>query len=221
MQRSPFLTTFAVAWIAGTFSVATAPTATAKMKTVYLKKHSMVRIIWTGKIAKPMARQLNQQIRKWHASAQNGFELLLNSRGGHMSEGRRVIRLLRQLKQTRSLKTVVRPGHICGSSCIPIFLQGEQRSASASTLWLLHEVSKTDKKSKKLIALRPAKTQQYFKEYFLPAGVPQSWIDMITRKIRGKDLWWTGRQIYQSGSHFITNRLGNTRVRKVFPPTGS
>jgi len=217
MPKSRLLTTLALTGIAASAAIVTTSAASANMKTVYLKNHMTVRIIWSGRIVKPMAQQLRHAIRKWHGKAQHGFELVLNSRGGHMSEGRKVIRSLRELKQTRSLKTVVLPGKICGSSCIPIFLQGEQRSASASTLWLLHEVSKTDKKTKKLIALRPQKTQKFFREYFLPAGVPQTWIDMISSKIRGKDLWWTGRQIYQSGSNFITNRLGNTRTRRIYP----
>ena len=88
---------------------------------------------------------------------------------------------------------------------------------SMRTLWLLHEVSRSDPRTKKLIALRPNKTQQFFREYFLPAGVPQRWIDIISSKIRGKDVWWTGRQIYKSGSNIITRRLKSTRFRKVHP----
>lgn len=179
----------------------------------------MVRIMWSGRIQKPMAQQLSQTIETWHGKALNGFELVLNSRGGKMREGRKVINILRKLKTTRRLNTAVHPGTICGSSCIPIYLQGQERAAGAATLWLLHEVGRSDPKTRKLIALRPKKTQFYFREYFMPAGVPQAWIDMISKKIRGRDVWWTGVQIYQSGSNIITRRLKSSRKRKLHRPS--
>ena len=107
----------------------------------------------------------------------------------------------------------------CGSMCIPIYLQGEVRSAGAATLWLLHEVSKSDPKTKKLVTLYPEQTQYSFRNYFIPAGVPQAWVDMISKKIRGKDVWWTGVQIYKSGSNIITRRLKSTRTRKLYRPS--
>ena len=175
--------------------------------------------MWTGRVQKPMAKQLNRVIKKWHGKARNGFELILNSRGGKVREGRKVIDILRRLKETRRLNTAVLPGMVCGSMCIPIYLQGEERAAGAATLWLLHEVSRSDPKTKKLVALRPKQTQYTFRKYFLPAGVPQAWIDMITKKIRGKDVWWTGVQIYKSGSNIITRRLKSTRMRKLYRPS--
>lgn len=200
-------------------SAATATTANAKMRVFYHEDRQMVRIVWTGRIQKPMARQFRQAIKKWHGRAQDGFQLILNSRGGKVSEGRKVIDILRRLKRTRRLTTAVYPGMTCGSMCIPIFLQGEERSAGTATLWLLHEVSRSDPKTKKLIELNPKKTQNSFRNYFLPAGVPQAWIDMITKKIRGRDVWWTGGQIYKSGSNIITRRLNSTRKRKLYRPS--
>jgi len=217
MTHRRWLSAIALAGLSAVGIFAMTLSATAGMQTYFSENRRTVWIVWSGRIQKPMAKQLNRAISKWHAKALNGVELVLNSRGGGMKEGHKVINMLRKLKRTRRLTTVVLPGMVCGSACIPIFLQGDARAASAATLWLLHEVSKSDPKTKKLIALRPNKTQQFFRRYFLPAGVPKGWIDMITQKIRGKDVWWTGGQIFNSGSNIITRRIKSSRKRKVHP----
>ena len=217
MTRRRWISASALAGFSVICSLAVTQSATAGMKTYYSESRGKVRIVWSGRIQRPMAKQLSRAISKWHDRALNGVELVLNSGGGSMREGHNVIKTLRRLRKTRRLTTAVLPGTVCGSACIPIFLQGETRVASAATLWLLHEVSKSDPKTKKLIALRPKKTQQFFRRYFLPAGVPQGWIDMITPKIRGKDVWWTGGQIYSSGSNIITRRIKSSRKRRVQP----
>ena len=189
--------------------------ADAKMKTKFYPQKKILKISWSGKIKKPMAAELSKAIKNNHARAANGFELILNSGGGKMREGRKVIKLLRRLKETRRLDTTVVAGRKCGSSCIPIYLQGENRAASAATLWLFHEVGKTHPKTKKLVRLKPKRTQQFFRQYFLPAGVPQAWLDKITKRMRGRDVWMTGAQVFSSGSNIINKKLGSTRKRKL------
>ena len=219
MMLRRLIPALALAGLSVITSVSAATPANAKLRVFHFEDRQLVRLVWFGRIQKPMARQLKQAIKKWHGKAHNGFELILNSRGGKVREGRKVIDILRRLKRTRRLTTTVLAGMTCGSMCIPIFLQGEERAAGAATLWLLHEVSRSDPKTKKLIELNPKKTRNTFQKYFLPAGVPQAWIDMITKKIRGRDVWWTGGQIYKSGSNIITRRLRSTRRRKLYLPS--
>jgi hypothetical protein len=191
--------------------------AAAEMRTRYLPDTQVLKIKWTGKIKQPMAAELEDVIAKWHGRATGGFELILDSGGGKMREGRKVIALLQKLKQTRRLATTIFAGRKCGSSCVPIFLQGQTRAAAAATLWLFHEVGKTDPKSKKLIGLRPERTQHYFQAYFVPAGVPRIWLDRLSKRIRGRDLWMTGREVFETGSNIINRKIGSSRPRKLHP----
>src|SRR5262249_6779829 len=67
--------------------------------------------------------------------------LFLDSAGGQVDEGDRVIEVLKEIKQRHQLITVVPDGKLCASMCIPIFLQGEDRLAARASLWIFHEAA--------------------------------------------------------------------------------
>ena len=90
MMLRRVLPVLALAGLSAFSNVATATSASAEMRTWFIENRQMVRIMWTGRIQKPMARQLKRVIKKWHGKARNGFELVLNSRGGKVREGRDV-----------------------------------------------------------------------------------------------------------------------------------
>src|SRR5687768_14277206 len=72
---------------------------------------------WHGESAAPMAAQLNEAFEARKAGATR-FVLLLDSGGGSVAEGERVIDVLRRIKQTHELMTAVAHGHKCGSMCV-------------------------------------------------------------------------------------------------------
>ena len=45
-------------------------------------------------------------------------------------------------------------GRTCASMCVPIYLQGHERFAAASSLWLFHDAAKMDKKGEAIIVHR-------------------------------------------------------------------
>jgi hypothetical protein len=57
-------------------------------------------------------------------AASHRVVLFLNSAGGQVDEGDRVIHLLDRIKPTHRLITVVLDGSLCASMCIPVFLPG-------------------------------------------------------------------------------------------------
>src|SRR4029077_6748174 len=69
----------------------------------------------------------------------NRVVLFLDSAGGKVDDGDRVIEVLNEIKLRHQLITVVPHGKLCASMCIPIFLQGEDRIAARASIWLFHE----------------------------------------------------------------------------------
>jgi ATP-dependent protease ClpP protease subunit len=67
--------------------------------------------------------------------------LFLDSAGGQVEEGDRVIEILNEIKKGHQLITVVLHGKLCASMCIPIFLQGHDRLAARASLWIFHEAA--------------------------------------------------------------------------------
>ena len=98
---------------------------------------------WQGEIAAPMAAQISEAFEARKAGATR-FLLLLDSGGGSVAEGERVIEVLRRIKRTHELMTAVAHGQKCGSMCVFIFVQGQERIGALTSAWLFHEVSRLD-----------------------------------------------------------------------------
>src|SRR2546429_435129 len=95
--------------------------------------------------------------------------LFLDSAGGQVEEGDRVIAILNEIKLRHQLITVVPHGKLCASMCIPIFLQGEDRLAARASIWLFHEAAQ--RQANGVLHTDPAGTWRLFRKYYAPAGV--------------------------------------------------
>jgi ATP-dependent protease ClpP protease subunit len=67
---------------------------------------------------------------------------LLDSAGGQVEEGDRVIEILKEIKLGHQLITVVFRHKLYASMCILIFLQGHGRRAARASLWIFHEAAR-------------------------------------------------------------------------------
>jgi len=173
---------------------------------------------WHGEIAAPMAAQISEAFESRKAGATR-FVLLLDSGGGSVAEGERVIDVLRRIKQTHELMTAVAHGHKCGSMCVFIYVQGHERVAALTSAWLFHEVSRVDPHTKQIITLNRPRWEQLIDKYFVPAGISEAWIADMKQYTFGSDYWQTGADLIQSSSGIINKWLGNQRPRQVDPPT--
>jgi ATP-dependent protease ClpP protease subunit len=97
-------------------------------------------IDWSGLIMAGVADELRASVAKY-GTAVKRVVLFLDSAGGRVDEGDRVIAVLNEIKQGHRLATVVPHGKLCASMCIPIFLQGDDRFAARASLWIFHEAS--------------------------------------------------------------------------------
>jgi len=208
-----------IAVILSTLSVCavTAAPSTAGGKNFRVTVHkdtNEIEFHWRGKIAHPMAERLDETIMDhWH-HATGGFIISLHSGGGKIREARRVAKIMRDLRRERRVATRVGPGHVCGSACIPIFLQGEIRQVSVASLWKFHEITKNDPSRFGYKFLRPNRTRRLFRKVFLPAGVSSEWLASIQTKIARVDYWLTGANLRDDQSGIGTHYTSNVRKRR-------
>ena len=145
----------------------------------------------------------------------NRVVLFLDSAGGRVDDGDRVIEALNEIKLRHQLITVVPHGKLCASMCIPIFLQGEDRLAARVSLWIFHEAAQRQANGERTDM---AETWRLFRKYYVPAGVAVSWLKGIAPMIKGADLWQTGGDLISAKSGIIMHPLGDRTERAVAPP---
>ena len=161
---------------------------------------------WRGPIEMPMARQLAKAFDD-HLDRKSQATLVLDSPGGSIREGEAVITLLKKIKQHHLVETRVEARRRCLSMCVPIYLQGDDRTAAPSSRWMFHEPRTFDAITGEEID-RPALERQYtnwrfFKRYFENSEMDPAWAARLAQDWRGKDIWRTGQQLYDERSNVI------------------
>ncbi|MDX2309672.1 MAG: ATP-dependent Clp protease proteolytic subunit [Hyphomicrobium sp.] len=154
---------------------------------------------WRGQIEAPMASRLAEAYEQ-HRRDAGKFVLSLSSPGGSLDQGAEVIRLLRRIAATHTLETIVEGRRLCASMCVPVYLQGQKRTASETSQFMFHEVRFREFHSDETIDVPDSATgkatDRLFRKYFLTAGVPAAWIRSVRAEMTGGvDVWKTGREL--------------------------
>jgi hypothetical protein len=165
-------------------------------------KDGTLNIEWSGPIARGMADYLRSTFATYGAGLHRVI-LFLDSAGGQVEEGDRVIHVLDELKQTRRLVTVVQDDKLCASMCIPIFLQGNDRLAGRASGWIFHEVTGPGADKKEL----KQQTLQLLDRYYVPAGVSADWIKRIIPIIERANLWQCGGDLIKANTGIVMHPL--------------
>ncbi|GJL93939.1 MAG: hypothetical protein DHS20C05_03440 [Hyphococcus sp.] len=162
---------------------------------------------WRDGIDVPMARHFADAYDEYRGEASR-IIIELNSTGGSLYEGGQVIKVIDRMKRTHKVDTRVGPRRICLSMCVPIFLQGEERSAAATARFMFHEPTLTD-----AITGKPVKEPEFEKEfssqrfvdrYFVNSPMDPDWRDDLIAEWRGRDIWRSGKQLVDEGSNIVT-----------------
>jgi hypothetical protein len=177
-------------------------------------------LVWTGRVEAGMADAIAKAFDQ-HKATTRRVLLTIDSGGGSVNEGRRVIDVLKRIRDTHQLDTYVKPGSRCGSMCVPIYLQGQTRYAATSSLWLFHEVSIRDLKTKQITKLDRPAFQQLVDDYFIPAGVSKDWLADMMPKTEGADYWRTGEALIREKSNIIHKATSDTNQRTVVEKAAS
>lgn len=170
-----------------------------------------LRLVWVGKIMPGMANFLARSFNK-HGRDARQVILMIDSLGGSVSEGESVIHVLRRIRKTHRLKTVVVRAGRCYSMCVPIFLQGKDRIAARSSVWLFHDVARRNGRSG--LEFDREETVRLYRRYFVEAGVSVAWLNEMLTEIRNADYWQTGQELITQRTGVITHIMSNRTARR-------
>lgn len=173
---------------------------------------------WHGKVAADMLEQLKTTFAK-HTKDRRPIVLSLDSGGGSVQQGSKIITFILNMQTTHTVNTLVEDGATCASMCVPIYLAGARRSASPSARFMFHEVSfapVVDHELRKLRATHPqinvgqAKkylidrgTDNLFERYLVTAGANEKWMNQMRKSVRGKDVWRSGQDLVAERSGIV------------------
>lgn len=167
----------------------------------------VVKMTWRGKIEAPLERELQKAFDQYRDTATT-FLLSLNSPGGNVDHGARVIRVLKQMRQTHTLETVIESGRNCASMCVPVYLAGQKRSAASDADFMFHNVSFSESLSDERLdvpdASIAAATQDFVEKYLIGAGVDAGWAKKVRDEMAsGDDVWKTAQQLVDENAGIV------------------
>jgi hypothetical protein len=183
----------------------------SKVGTALLNSDGDLVIAWAGRVMPGMAKFIDSAFARYGKEARY-VHLVIDSVGGSVAEGESVIQSLRRIKRTHRLHTLVGQAGRCYSMCIPIFLQGKDRIAAGSSVWVFHDATKNGADGRPQYDRQ--ETVRLYQRYFVEAGVSAGWLNRMLAEMRGADLWQTGKELIDSQSGIITRQLSNKTPRR-------
>ncbi len=183
-------------------------------------------LAWSGPVQEPMSERIAAALERYKADPRL-LVLMLNSPGGSIEHGRKVIAVMRARK--RPVNTLVQKGGVCASMCVPIYLSGTQRMADPEARFMFHQarlsssvtqrvkqqgLSDDDKArfTKAVKEFEADATDELFREDIGIRGVNTAWAEKMRGRIAGRDLWLSGQQLMDEGSG-VVDRLIRTAAR--------
>lgn len=94
------------------------------------------------------------------------------------------------------------------SMCVPIFLQGRQRTAASDARFMFHEPKRfydDGSEAKGFSFERKALTQRFFDRYFVNSPMDANWRIRLEKDWIGRDVYKSGRQLFDERSGIVTN----------------
>ena len=177
---------------------------TAQPGTLYLR--------WTGEIGAEFYKSIAFGFEKTKRRVRTVL-LDISSCGGEREAMERAIRLLRYIKRTHTLETIVDRGETCASACVFIFLQGQRRWGALTSSWLFHEASRWNNWYRTKLAVNRTLTARLFEDYFPEAGVAEAWLNRLRMMVQHADYWQTGENLWEDKSGILTDPLDNHVAR--------
>jgi ATP-dependent protease ClpP protease subunit len=173
---------------------------------------------WNGQVEAPMRDRFAEALEKFENDPRR-IVISLNSPGGSVAHGHEVIRVIRKASRERAIDTLVEAGKSCASMCVPIYLVGAERFAQPAAKFMFHEVSfqlkpgmdraVRDQLSNPAIRRMAVNhfTNELFEDDFGPRSIDARWLEEMRKKIRGRDVWLTAKQLMQQGSGVVDRLL--------------
>jgi hypothetical protein len=191
------------------------PCASGQLEDAAVKK-GMLYLKWIGTVRYEMHKRIAEKFDEVKDKTV-AVVLVLSSCGGNADAEEKTIHVLKRIKKTHILFTMVGRGSLCASACVGIFLQGKHRDAALTSSWGFHEPSlqssvRGDGGDTIKRVIVPVQTEAMLKAY-AEAGVSKRWLKRLRAKIRGAEWWQTGRDLWEAKSGIITDVIGNSVPR--------
>ena len=172
---------------------------------------------WSGPVQEPMSERLGAALDRFK-SDQRRIVLILNSPGGSIEHGRKVVAAIRV--RDRAIDTFVQKAGVCASMCVPIFLAGARRVADPDAYFMFHEASLTSSardnmkrqelgEANKAVVAEVVKivetqaTDDLFHKDMGIRRVDTAWLARLRKKIPGRDIWMSAQQLVDEGSGVV------------------
>ncbi len=172
---------------------------------------------WSGPVQEPMAENIAAAFDRFRSDRRR-LVLILNSPGGSIEHGRKVVAAIRA--RDRTIDTFVQRAGVCASMCVPIFLAGRERIADPEAYFMFHQVSlnfggrdntkrpefsETEKAlySDIVKSVETRATDEFFRSDIGIRGVSSAWLARMREKISGRDVWMSGQQLVDEGSGIV------------------
>lgn len=176
---------------------------------------------WSGPVQEPMGERVAAAFDRYKAD-QRRLVLILNSPGGSIEHGRRIVAAIRA--RGREIDTLVQKAGVCASMCVPIFLAGTERVADPEALFMFHQASLNSRASENIKrqefggsekaifsqAVKTIETQvtdDLFRNDIGIRGVNLVWLARMREKISGRDVWMSGQQLVDEGSGIVDHLI--------------
>ena len=172
---------------------------------------------WSGPVQEPMGERVAAALDQFK-SDQRRLVLILNSPGGSIDHGRKVVAAIRA--RDRAMDTFVQKAGVCASMCVPIFLAGTRRTADPDAYFMFHEASLTSNtrdntkrqelgQANRAVVAEVVKTVEtratddLFHKDMGIRGVNTAWLAGLRKKIPGRDIWMSAQQLVDEGSGVV------------------
>jgi ATP-dependent protease ClpP protease subunit len=185
------------------------------------EESSRIVLGWSGPVREPMSERVAAALDRYKAD-QRRLVLILNSPGGSIEHGRRVVAAIRA--RGRAIDTLVQKAGVCASMCVPIFLAGTKRMADPEALFMFHQASLNSSVrenikrqefsasqeailSQAVKAIETQATDDFFRNDIGIRGINMVWLAGMREKISGRDVWMSGQQLADEGSGIVDHLI--------------
>jgi hypothetical protein len=205
--------TFSASLMVHSPTAAAASKASGKLHARLSHKHpDMLLMTWKGPNDETMADQIFDAYEQYKSQIQT-VTLILDSPGGSVSQGERVIAVLQEIKKTAKLYTAVEAGARCASMCVFIYVQGEKRFAASASLWLFHEISHEDPHTHQVVKLDRTRWLLIVDKYWAAAGVDPKWIERVKAQAVNTNVWESGGDLLAESANLVQKPLADEQHR--------
>ncbi|MBY0423681.1 MAG: ATP-dependent Clp protease proteolytic subunit [Parvularculaceae bacterium] len=161
---------------------------------------------WRGEVAPGMAQRFAEAFDAARGQTRR-IVIDLDSPGGMLVEGGRVVDIVRRATDEFEIETRVARGAKCLSMCVPIYLQGERRVAAPSALFMFHEPTTRDVLTDERVAIPEAEqryvSERFFRRYFENSEMDPVWREKLRQQWIGRDVFKTARELVHEGANIV------------------